>query len=87
MGAETYTINAKGTNVKKIFNNLVEEALYRHGHDSYNGTISTTSLGANITNKIPANILKSSKKLSDFINDWENNDSILFPEKWHRCRS
>lgn len=79
MGATTYTINATGTNVRNIFDDLVEEALHYHGHDSYNGTISTTSLSGKVN--IPKEILKNEKKLNDFIND-DDNDRMLFPQKW-----
>lgn len=76
MGATTYIINEKGVNVRDLFNALVEEAIYHDGHDSYNGTISTTQLGNKIT--LPK---LSKKKLNDFIYA-EENDRFLFPEKW-----
>jgi hypothetical protein len=81
MGATVYNIEIKTNDLKKTFNELVEKAILHYGDDPYNGTISTTSLGANITEEIPANILKNEKKLRDFINDIEN-DAIIYPRKW-----
>lgn len=80
MGATTYTIKASGRNINEIFNALSEEARHRYGYDSYNGTISTTTLGSDITNKISVDILRNKKKLIDFMNDWEN-DSVIYPIK------
>lgn len=81
MGATTYSIEIKTNNLKETFNGLVEEAMLYYGTDPYNGTISTTSLGGNITNKIPQDILKNEKKLKKFIMDIEN-DHIIYPSKW-----
>lgn len=39
---ETYVGRAK--TAKEAFQELVKDALYQHGHDIYNGTISTTRL-------------------------------------------
>jgi hypothetical protein len=44
MGACNYEVIKHGKDLKDAFKNAVEDALYYHGHDSYNGTISTTSL-------------------------------------------
>lgn len=44
MGACDFTTISYGKDLKDAFNNAVENARYEHGHDSYNGTISTTSL-------------------------------------------
>lgn len=44
MGACDFDVIAYGKDLKDAFNNAVQDALYEHGHDSYNGTISTTSL-------------------------------------------
>ena len=44
MGAWIYTEVLVGKDVKEIYADAVEEALYEHGHDPYNGTISTTDL-------------------------------------------
>lgn len=81
MGATTYITTGQGAKVENVFNGLVKDALFEYGHDSYNGTISTTSLGANITNKIPANVLKNKKALNNFL-DNDENYQLLFPKKW-----
>lgn len=44
MGACTFVTYSFGKDVKDAFNNAVKDALYEQGHDSYNGTISTTTL-------------------------------------------
>lgn len=60
MGAELFTMSAKGNDVKEVFDNLVEEAIYMHGNDPYNGTISTTSLANEI--RLPKEVQKSKDK-------------------------
>ena len=42
MGAQTFMITAYGKDMKSAYDNAVEDYLYEYGHDSYNGTISTT---------------------------------------------
>ena len=44
MGATTFGNLAVGRfkNASEAYDDLVSEALYESGHDSYNGTISTT---------------------------------------------
>ena len=44
MGAINFTEEAFSTSAEAAFNSLVEDAVYRNGHDSYNGTISTCVL-------------------------------------------
>lgn len=44
MGACDFATIGAGKDLKDAYNNAVEDALYQHGHDPYNGTISTTSL-------------------------------------------
>jgi hypothetical protein len=45
MGADNFEVFKIGRfkTVNEAFEFAVEDALYEHGHDSYNGTISTTS--------------------------------------------
>lgn len=77
MGATTFTIKAKGNNVRQVFNDLVEDAIMRYGHDSYNGTISTTSLADKVY--IPENLLKGKnkdKKINNYID--ENYEDIFY---------
>lgn len=40
-GAESFINVAYGDNARECFDELVQEAQYQHGHDPYNGTIST----------------------------------------------
>lgn len=80
MGATTYTIKAKGANVKEVFNSLVDDAVYEYGHDSYNGSISTTSLSKEI--KLPQEILKGKNKYKKIYEYFDKNEDKLFPSKW-----
>lgn len=45
MGAQNFSIVGYGTSPREVFDGLVQDAEYEYGHDSYNGTISTCSLG------------------------------------------
>lgn len=45
MGAQNFSIVGYGTSAREVFEGLVQDAEYEYGHDSYNGTISTCSLG------------------------------------------
>lgn len=46
MGACNFEViwTGKAKDVNEAFNEAVQDALYLHGHDPYNGTISTTEL-------------------------------------------
>lgn len=44
MGACNFIEFGKGKTKEQAFKALVQEAEWEHGHDPYNGTISTTSL-------------------------------------------
>lgn len=44
MGACSFYQSAYGKDLQDAYKNAVDEARYEHGHDSYNGTISTTDL-------------------------------------------
>lgn len=43
MGATDFHVTAFGKDVHEAYRSAVDDALYEHGHDPYNGTISTTS--------------------------------------------
>ena len=45
MGAVNFSDEAKAKNASAAYDYLVEEALYEHGHNPYNGTISTCDMG------------------------------------------
>lgn len=51
MGACSFVNKSKARSMKDAYNNLVEEATSEYGHDSYNGTISTTTGYSDITNE------------------------------------
>ena len=79
MGATTYTIIGKGTNVREVFNSLVDDSICYHGIDPYNGQISTTTLGREV--KLPEDILQAkdrNNKIYDYVDD---NDRRMYPTK------
>ena len=43
MGAHTFVRTGYGKSAQAAYNGLVDDAIYEHGHDTYNGTISTTN--------------------------------------------
>jgi hypothetical protein len=43
MGASTFGTHAYAETAQKAYDALIKEAYYNHGHDPYNGTISTTA--------------------------------------------
>ena len=43
MGAHSFLHKLVTSNPQETYEHLVKEAYYYHGHDAYNGTISTTS--------------------------------------------
>ena len=45
MGAISFVEAINASSAREGFNKLVKEAIYSHGNDSYNGSISTCSLG------------------------------------------
>lgn len=79
MGATLFTMTAYGTDVKKIFRELVDEAILHYGNSRYNGTISTTSLGYEIhlDDKLEKAILNG-----DWETIWEN-EQKFFTQKWY----
>ena len=80
MGAELFTMTAKGNDVKEVFDNLVEEALRLYGSNPYNGTISTTSLANEI--RLPKEVQKSKDK-KKAINELLMEDQYFgFIHKW-----
>jgi len=66
----------KYKNAKEAYKELVERAEYRHGHDGYNGTISTTS-GFIMRDDNPRYGTKA-------FNKWENK-MLDVAEKWEDC--
>ena len=58
MGARTFIEESEGKNIYSAYTNAVGDALYGHGRDPYNGTISTTS-----------GVLDRTKLLKEFVDD------------------
>jgi len=63
MGASWFEIRAVGTSLDDAYNTARDMAIEESGHDSYNGTISTTHQCADIT----ANFKRSGKTLAQYI--------------------
>ena len=78
MGATTFGNLAVGRfkNASEAYDDLVSEALYESGHDSYNGTISTTS-GFIMRDDNPRYGTKAFDK-------WENK-MLDVAQKWGDC--
>lgn len=70
MGAEAFCIVTENTDARKAFNALVEEAREEYGNRSYNGTISTCSMGrcAKTYNQFSEETLNDARK---FVEDCE----------------
>lgn len=49
MGAYNFSLIEYGKDLTDAYNNAVDKALYQHGHDPYNGTISTCDKPRNVT--------------------------------------
>jgi hypothetical protein len=63
MGASWFEIRAIGNSAREAYSSAVEDAEQEHGHDSYNGTISTTHTIDDLT----ANFKRSGKTLAEYI--------------------
>lgn len=74
MGASWFQINARGKSLSDAYNTAKEVAEHENGHDSYNGTISTTHYCEDLTKNFKA----SGKSMAEFID--KQMDRI---EKWH----
>lgn len=75
MGASLITTTSRGASMKEAYRNAVEDAVYEHGNDSYNGTISTTSGFRDVTKEYR----KSGKSLSEY-RDWVYEEDVV--QKW-----
>ena len=80
MGAELFTMEAKGNDVKEVFNDLVEEALRLYGNNRYNGKISTTSLANEI--RLPKEVQKSKDKKKAINELLMKDENFGFIHKW-----
>jgi hypothetical protein len=75
MGACNFTCYGHGKDVKDAYHNAVDDARYEHGHDPYNGTISTTSVCEDVTEEYPRYGTKAFRlaidKVWDTVPKWE----------------
>lgn len=62
MGAEMFEQNAKGSTLVEAYNRAVQDAFYESGHDSYNGTISTTSDVVDVSACFPKGTTEKTKE-------------------------
>ena len=76
MGATTFVISYKGETLGEAYNNAVTDALWNHGHDPYNGTISTTDGVTDRTERL--------KYFKGDVDSWAN-EAFKFTEKWDSC--
>jgi hypothetical protein len=77
MGATDFRLTSRGVSVREAFQDAVEAAEFENGHDSYNGTISTTEYYGDLTDKFK----KSGKSINSFI------DEFLESCSKHHCYS
>ena len=63
MGASWFEITAYGNSLKEAYSNAVEDAEQESGHDSYNGTISTTHTIDDLTDQFR----RSKKGFDDYV--------------------
>ena len=64
MGASQFIDKTRAYSMREAYNQLVEDAIQEYGHDSYNGTISTTQGFQDITSEFK----KSGIDINKFIN-------------------
>lgn len=63
MGASWFEITAYGNSLREAYSNAVEDAEQESGHDSYNGTISTTHTIDDLTDQFK----RSKKSFDDYV--------------------
>jgi len=69
MGATDFRLTFRGMSVGRAFQDAVEAAEHEHGHDSYNGTISTTEYYGDLTDRFK----KSGKSINAFVDEFLEN--------------
>lgn len=65
MGASTFRTTGFGKTMREAYRDLCDEAQEEYGHDSYNGTISTTDGFRDVTSEFK----RSKKSIGDFIQE------------------
>jgi len=87
MGAHTFSLHVNGDmTAQEAYSMAVEDAIYEHGNDSYNGTISTTR-GFKILSSKPLSREDARKRAARAIDDgevekWEAAGAIRTKEGW-----
>jgi len=76
MGACNFEDIGRGKSMKETYSRLCEEARDEYGHDSYNGTISTTNGFRDVTDEYK----RSGKSLERFMDD-----NLDRSQKWGPC--
>lgn len=75
MGASLIEVRGYGSSMNEAYKSAVEDAIYEHGNDSYNGTISTTNGVKDVTKEFRS----SGKSVSEFADYLYENDKL---QKW-----
>ena len=75
MGAQSFCLTVDATDARTAFETLFEDAIYDRGHDKYNGTISTCSMGC-CKLSFDKFVASNTKKAEKLIRELDNG------EKW-----
>jgi hypothetical protein len=75
MGASLIEERGRGSSINDAYKRAVEDAIYEHGNDSYNGTISTTNGVKDVTKQYRS----SGKSIGDFAEYLYETDQL---QKW-----
>jgi hypothetical protein len=75
MGASLIEERGRGSSINDAYKRAVEDAIYEHGNDPYNGTISTTSGVKDVTKQYRS----SGKSIGDFAEYLYETDQL---QKW-----
>ena len=75
MGASLIEVRGQGSSITDAYKSVVEDAIYEHGNDSYNGTISTTNGVKDVTKQFRS----FGKSISEFVDYVYENDQL---QKW-----
>jgi len=90
MGASNISQVIYGKTLADAYNNACQEATYEHGHDSYNGTISTTrgvKLVQPTQKQITDKYLRAFQNASwDRTEKWGHVEALALPHKYYKGR-
>lgn len=76
MGAIDFQTYGRGKTMQQAFTEAYQRAEYEHGHDAYNGTISTTTLEKDATEDFK----RSGLSLDEYVNKKLNEEEAV--DKW-----